>query len=81
MNHSEKHILRHSLGLDRSRSEYRNRFVTGPGTDDFAHCEALVAPGLMIRRGGSELTGGDYIYSVTEAGHKAATATDNGAAD
>lgn len=27
----------------------RNHYVTGPGTDDFGDCEALVAAGLMHR--------------------------------
>ena len=67
---NEQHdILRHALGLDRGDREYRNRFVTGPGSTDYTHCEALVAEGLMTRHEGHQLSGGDPIYSVTEAGH------------
>lgn len=64
-------ILRHALGLTRESSPYRNHYVTGPGAEDFADCEALVAAGLMRRYDPSELSGGDYIYVVTEAGREA----------
>ena len=68
MQAEQKHILRHALGLNRSPREYRNRFVTGPGSKDFENCEALVAAGLMTRRDGNELTGGGYLYQVTDSG-------------
>ena len=74
MNDEQLDILRHSLGLGRSDREYRNHFVTGPGSTDYPHCEALVTAGLMKRREGNPLSGGDPIYSVTEAG-RAALAT------
>lgn len=64
------HILQHALGLDqygRGR-EYRNRFVTGPGTTDYPACVRLTEQGLMIRRVGNELTGGDDCFFVTDAG-------------
>ena len=63
--------MRHALGLDRGSREYRNHFVTGPGSDDYSDCEALVAAGLMLRREGNALSGNDPIYSVTEAGRDA----------
>lgn len=71
---SEQHnILRHALGLSsvgmRSTDrEYRNHFVTGPGSTDYPHCEALVAAGLMRRYEGNQLTGGDPMYVVTDEG-------------
>lgn len=65
-------ILRHALGLDRRGGEYRNHFVTGPGSSDYQDCEALVAAGLMTKRPGNELTGGDGCYTVTDAGKLAA---------
>ena len=66
---TEQHdILRHSLGLTRGDREYRNHFVTCPGTTDFPHCEALVSAGLMTKYAGSELSGGAPIYVVTDAG-------------
>ena len=64
----QREILRHALGLTRGGSEYRNHFVTGPGTTDYPHCEALVAAGLMTKRPGNELSGGNDVYIVTDAG-------------
>lgn len=66
------HILRHALGLNRGEREYRNHFVTGHGSSDYQDCEALVAAGLMTKRPGNELTGGDDCYTVTAAGKLAA---------
>lgn len=63
--------MRHALGLGRGGREFRNHFVTGPGTTDYPHCEALVVAGLMRRREGNPLSGGDPVYSVTEAGRAA----------
>lgn len=64
------HILQHSLGLDQygEGRQYRNHFVTGPGSDDFDNCTALVGMGLMKRHNPSALTGGDYCFTVTPAG-------------
>lgn len=62
-------ILRHALGLQRGVRGYsRNHFVTGPGSSDYPHCEALVEAGLMIKKPGHPLSGGDPVYHVTEAG-------------
>lgn len=62
-------ILRHALGLGVSDVEYRNRFVTGPGSDDYPHCEALVASGLMtIRTTPAYFHPDDRVYVVTDAG-------------
>lgn len=69
---SELHILQHSLGVDqfgRGR-QYRNHFVTGPGSVDFPHCMALIEKGLMVRREGGTLTGGDYVFYVTDEGRR-----------
>lgn len=67
-------ILRHSLGLkaDGSGQPYRNHFVTGPGSDDYDACMALVDAGHMTRRAGNALSGGDDIFYVTDAGRAAA---------
>lgn len=64
------HILQHSLGLDRygQGNPYRNHFVTGAGATDYPLCTALVTAGLMTRRAGNELTGGDDCFHVTDAG-------------
>jgi hypothetical protein len=68
----KRHILRHALGLERGSREYRNHFVTGPGSSDYANCEDLVGAGLMTKRPGHALSGGDPVYTVTEAGKMAA---------
>ena len=63
-------ILQHSLGVDKygKGRQYRNHFCTGPGSDDYEECQALVAAGLMSERNGSELSGGASIFCVTESG-------------
>ena len=73
MDNEQHNILRHALGLSSvgmksSDREYRNHFVTGPGSTDYPHCEALVAAGLMTKRPGHPLSGGDPIYAVTDEG-------------
>ena len=67
-------ILRHALGIgdDGCGASYRNHFVTGPGSKDYASCCALVDQGLMVRRDGSPLTGGDDLFIVTDRGRIAA---------
>lgn len=74
MNTEQHDILRHALGISRSGREYRNHFVTGPGSTDYPHCEELVGLGLMTKRPGHALSGGDPVYVVTEAGKLAARA-------
>jgi hypothetical protein len=44
---------------------------SGPGSDDYDDCEALVAAGLMTKRSGGPLSGGDPVYRVTDAGQDA----------
>ncbi len=61
-------ILRHSLGLTRGKDMYRNHFVTGEGSLDHPDCMALVEMGLMTRRSGNELSGGDDVFRVTDTG-------------
>lgn len=67
---SRLHILQHSLGLDQygNGNQYRNRFVTGEGSKDFADCRALVADGLMTEMAGNALSGGDSVFRVTPKG-------------
>jgi len=65
------HILQHSLGLDQygEGRQYRNHFVTGPGSKDWDDCRALVNAGLMTENKGHELlTAGDSVFYVTPAG-------------
>ena len=75
MDAKQLHILQHSLGLDQygRGTFYRNHFVTGEGSNDHADCMALVNAGLMTVTSGNELSGGDDVFRVTDAG-KAAVA-------
>jgi hypothetical protein len=75
----EKEIITHALCGSQTRrplSPYRNRFITGEGTDDFAVCEGLVAKQMMTKRKYSLLKqvlnerSFDIIYFVTELGAK-----------
>lgn len=68
------HILRHSLGLDRSGSgkTYRNHFATTPESDDWPHLIELCRLGLMKDHGPVEMWGGMHGFIVTEAGQKLA---------
>jgi hypothetical protein len=63
-------ILQHALGADRygQGNQYRNRFVTGPGSTDYQDCIELCERGLMRRIPGNALTGGDDCFVVTPAG-------------
>jgi hypothetical protein len=71
MTDEQREIMRHALGLNRRGSEYRNYFVTGPGSTDYPHIEALVAAGMMTKRAGNVLSGYDDTYMVTDAGRAA----------
>lgn len=69
------HLLQHSLGVDKygQGRRYRNHFVTGPDSDDFAGCRRLVDAGLMIDHGTSDISGGMHTFTVTAAGGKYVT--------
>jgi hypothetical protein len=74
------HILQHAIGRDEygqprsaSNPEFRNHFVTGPGSEDYELCCQAVEQGLMTRRPGNALTGGDDVFYVTEAGRQFVT--------
>ena len=73
LSHQELHVLRHSLGLTRSRESYRHYYCAGPGAHSFATCEALVEKGLMTRSKNrlNEMSE-DYIFQVTDTGKMAA---------
>lgn len=62
-------IMRHALGRNSpGPRDYRNRFVTGEGTDDYSDCERLVELGYMENNGdGNGLLCGNY-YLVTISG-------------
>lgn len=63
-------VLQHALGVDEHGrgAQYRSHFVTGPGCADHTLCIEAVAAGLMVRRGPTQLTGGDDLFLVTPAG-------------
>lgn len=69
---SDLHIIQHALGVDKYGRglQYRRHFVTGKGSLDHATCMDLVARGLMVRRDGDELTGGDDLFLVTDDGKR-----------
>ena len=66
------HILQHSLGVDQfgQGNQYRNHFVTGEGSKDYPTCVLAVALGLMTMRAGNDLSGGDDVFFVTDAGKR-----------
>lgn len=64
----QKQILRHALGLKQGNTAYRNHFVTGEGCRDYSDCIALVDAGMMVKRDGNALTGGDDLFMVTDTG-------------
>lgn len=69
MTKEEQHILEHSTGWLSREPLFRNHFVAGPGHSDYSTIEALCSRGLMrVAREPSELSGGDYVFTVTDAG-------------
>lgn len=67
-------VLQHALGRDEygrsrgGRPDYRNHFCAGEGSADFAACREAVALELMVERAPNALSGGDYVFFVTDAG-------------
>jgi len=70
MDPAQLHILQHSLGVDQhgQGNSYRNRFVTGPGGDDFTHCQELCRIGLMLDHGPQSIAASMHCFTVTSAG-------------
>ena len=70
-------IMKHALGISNGGKEYRNYYVTGPGSDDYEYCEALFARGFMVRHPNhlNEMNV-EYIYIVTEEGKRAIVSYD-----
>lgn len=58
-------VLKHSLGLTRAASEYRNYYAAEP---DDAQCNKLIELGYMHR--GIAIPGGLIYFHVTEEGRK-----------
>ena len=74
MNQRHLEILQHALGLDRygRGSFYKNRYVSGPGSDNFESCCDLVKAGYMARaKADASLIGEtNELFYVTELGIK-----------
>jgi hypothetical protein len=68
LNAKERDIMTHALTGGTVR-EYRNHFVTGPGSDDYDVCMSLVERGFMERHERSWAS--DTIFTVTKIGRKA----------
>lgn len=64
------HILQHSLGVDHHGrgDQYRNHFVTGPGSVDWNTCQQAVSDGLMSVRESALLPSDSRCFHVTDAG-------------
>jgi hypothetical protein len=62
-------LARHALGLRETRLiSYRNHFCAGPGHDDFAEWEAMVAAGFAWKRESKVLPPGDVMFHLTRDG-------------
>lgn len=68
MSPEQLHILQHSLGLDQfgQGTAYRNHYVGDPEA-----CRPLVQLGYMTEHPASQLTGGDPLFTATQAGKNA----------
>lgn len=61
-------LARHALGLpNRKNTSYRNHFCAGPGHDDFADWEDMVAKGLAVKRTDGPWGGDSMFYLTLEA--------------
>lgn len=65
-------ILQHALGRDQygRGTDYRNHFCAGEGSDDFKLCREAASQGLMREYPPHEISGGDFVFMVTDAGKK-----------
>lgn len=61
----EREIIRHTLGLDHSKSAYRNHYVATEGHLAYDVLESLVKRGFMVKTE-HDWTGEDRIYCCTE---------------
>lgn len=68
MTEAERHVLEHSTGWLSRTPLYRNHFCASEGHDDWTTLQALCERGLMVARKPSQLSGGDTVFIVTEAG-------------
>ena len=70
-------LARHAIGLPNKRkTSYRNHFVTGEGSGDYADWNAMVDAGMAKVRRNVEICGGDDYFRLTIEGAKTALAKD-----
>lgn len=67
LSRSERHVLRHALGLTGGKVVYRNRYLAGP--DDIPTWRSLCARGLAVEGQSSEA--GAFWFYATAAGFAA----------
>lgn len=69
------HILQHSLGVDQygRGTQYRNRYVIGPDSDEFLTCQLMAIDGLLKDHGPQTIAGGMHCFTVTEIGKREMT--------
>jgi len=74
MNLVQLGLARHALGLDgRRTATYRNRFVAGPGHEDYPAWMLMVRAGFAVRHDGGKLAfGGDDLFCLTKDGARSA---------
>lgn len=73
MTDQQRELARHALGLpNKRRKSYRNRFVTGEGSNDYPHWLAMYEAGFASRSRGCQITGGDDLFCLTRTGAKMA---------
>jgi len=65
----EKHILKHTLGLDYKKAPWRNQFYTDKNTTDYPALERLCSLGLMTKqRDFLDEMSESFVYSCTPEG-------------
>ena len=74
MTPKQRELARHASGLpNKMRISYRNRFVAGPGHDDYADWIEMVSAGEAEMRDGGKLPyAGDSLFWLTRDGAKQA---------
>lgn len=68
-------ILQHALGRDQygRGTDWRNHFCVGSGPD-LVTCREAVSQGIMTEHPPSAISGGDFVFVVTDAGKAFVTA-------
>lgn len=73
LSNKQKHIIKHALGLDNSKTPYRNHYAVSPGTVQLQNLLELQQMGLMASWPSES---GKMIYfNVTEKGAQSVGAT------